>query len=654
MTEAAGERVGAVLETEPLVSVRAVSRTFGHGSTAVHAVREASFAIRRGDLVALVGRSGSGKTTLLNIVGGLDAPTSGEVLIGGRNVTAMPARERTELRRQTISFIFQSFGLIPMLTAAENVGIPLRIAGTARSAREERVRLMLSVVGLDAHAQQRPNELSGGQQQRVAIARALAGQPDLLIADEPTGQLDSETGRQIMRLLRTVVQSEGITALVATHDEALLELADQVLAIEDGQLTARVGPAHGDRKDPAGGRPPPSQAAADEPTRGGGVLQDHELRDLFEERAEPLRATPAPAVAAPRGRIRRRTVRIAAATGFALAVVGLVAGLLVASGLGGSGKPGGTALQAHGSAYPAPPGQPYVFVNSSAMFVNVGNVPATPAELRNAATGKVVKVLLPVRRGVSFSAAAAAPGDRLFVLAQQDSDGTLSFAEIQIGASGKPDALRQVLPDLPASPGVQVVSMVVNAPGTRLSFTTAASEYGPSGPSGSLVVYNLQTGTLIGSWPIAFETGASSQFLGHGNNLVASIGTGHNRLVDTTTPFRPGSSLLADSRPYGVVGAFATLTQDGNIGMDAVGNQDRALLVEYSAASGKVLRNIPIGSAEEGPNFCGVLWASANGHEVWTQCGTRQLVIVGGHATQIRLAWLVPTNAASGASVFAW
>ncbi len=239
MTEAARERRGVILETEPLVSVRSVSRTFGHGSTAVHAVREASFAIRRGDLVALVGRSGSGKTTLLNIVGGLDGPTSGEVVIGGRNVTAMHARERTELRRKTISFIFQSFGLIPMLTAAENVGIPLRIAGTPRSIREKRVRLMLSVVGLDGHAQQRPNELSGGQQQRVAIARALAGQPDLLIADEPTGQLDSETGRQIMRLLRTVVQSEGITALVATHDEALLELADQVLAIEDGRLTVR-------------------------------------------------------------------------------------------------------------------------------------------------------------------------------------------------------------------------------------------------------------------------------------------------------------------------------------------------------------------------------------------------------------------------------
>jgi putative ABC transport system ATP-binding protein len=240
MTEPGGAlSAGAALESEPaLVDVREVSRTFGHGRTAVHAVRGVSFSIRKGELVALIGRSGSGKTTLLNMVGGLDSPTSGEVFVAGQNVSKLPARERTLLRRSTIAFIFQSFGLIPMLTAAENVGIPLRINGTPRAQREERVRLMLSVVGLDGHARQRPNELSGGQQQRVAIARALAGQPELLIADEPTGQLDSETGRQIMRLLRTVVESEGITALVATHDATLLELADKVLALEDGQLTA--------------------------------------------------------------------------------------------------------------------------------------------------------------------------------------------------------------------------------------------------------------------------------------------------------------------------------------------------------------------------------------------------------------------------------
>ena len=227
----------ALPEAAPeLVAVRDVARTFGHGDTAVHALRGVSFTIGEGELVAVRGRSGSGKTTLLNIVGGLDAPTRGTVRVAGHEVTAMSERERLMLRRSTVAFIFQSFGLIQTLSAAENVGIPLRITGTPRRARDDRVRMLLNVVGLEDHAAQRPGELSGGEQQRVAIARALAARPDLLIADEPTGQLDSETGRQIMRLLLTVVRSEGITALVATHDAGLLDLADEMLTLEDGTI----------------------------------------------------------------------------------------------------------------------------------------------------------------------------------------------------------------------------------------------------------------------------------------------------------------------------------------------------------------------------------------------------------------------------------
>jgi len=221
---------------EVMVAVREVTRTFGSGHTAVHALREVSFTVRRGQLVAVCGRSGSGKTTLLNIIGGLDMPSSGSLEVVGQDVTRMNERERMTLRRNTVAFIFQSFGLIPMLSAAENVGIPLRITGTQSRARDERVATMLSIVGLSEHAAHRPNELSGGQQQRIAIARALAGSPKLLIADEPTSQLDLETGRQIMRLLLTVVRSEGITALVATHDEALMDLADEVLRLEDGHV----------------------------------------------------------------------------------------------------------------------------------------------------------------------------------------------------------------------------------------------------------------------------------------------------------------------------------------------------------------------------------------------------------------------------------
>jgi putative ABC transport system ATP-binding protein len=224
--------------TTDMVAVQDVTKTFGSGRAASHALRGVSFTIPQGQLVALRGRSGSGKTTLLNIVGGLDRADSGTVMVAGHDVTTMSESDRMRLRRDSVSYIFQSFGLIPILSAAENVGVPLRIAGLAPKKREERVKLMLDIVGLGEHAKQRPGELSGGQQQRVAIARALAGSPELLLADEPTGQLDSETAKQIMRLLRTVVESEGVTALVATHDPNLIEMADSVLILEDGRIAS--------------------------------------------------------------------------------------------------------------------------------------------------------------------------------------------------------------------------------------------------------------------------------------------------------------------------------------------------------------------------------------------------------------------------------
>jgi putative ABC transport system ATP-binding protein len=225
-------------ERAVMVDVRDVTRTYGSGPTAVAALRGVTFAIGEGKLVALRGRSGSGKTTLLNVVGGLDSAGGGTVLVAGQDVTGMGERDLMRLRRETVAYIFQSFGLLPVLSAAENVGVPLRIAGVAPREREERVALMLSIVGLADHSKQRPGELSGGQQQRVAIARALASRPKLLLADEPTGQLDQETGKQIMRLLRAVVRSEGVTALVATHDPVLIDLADEVLQLQDGKITA--------------------------------------------------------------------------------------------------------------------------------------------------------------------------------------------------------------------------------------------------------------------------------------------------------------------------------------------------------------------------------------------------------------------------------
>ena len=218
------------------VHVRDVHRTFGSGRSAVHALRGVDLDVAPGELVALVGRSGSGKTTLLNIVGGLDRPDGGSVLVDGIDVGALSEDGQALLRRDRVAFVFQTFGLIPVLTAAENVGVPMRLREAPVAERERRVEMLLELVGLAAHALQRPDELSGGQQQRVAIARALAGSPRLLVADEPTGQLDSETGLAVMALIRGVVEAEGMTAVVATHDPVMIALADRAVRLVDGRL----------------------------------------------------------------------------------------------------------------------------------------------------------------------------------------------------------------------------------------------------------------------------------------------------------------------------------------------------------------------------------------------------------------------------------
>ncbi|GAA2479477.1 ABC transporter ATP-binding protein [Streptomyces thermolineatus] len=222
---------------ETMITARGLVRTYGSGRTAVHALRGVDLDVPRGELVAVRGRSGAGKTTLLNLVGGLDRPDSGSVLLDGAELTGMGEKQLSALWRERIGFVFQSFGLVPVLTAAENVGVPLRLRRTPWREREERVRLLLEMVGLGDHAEQRPGELSGGQQQRVAVARALANRPALLIADEPTGQLDAETRAAVTELLRAVVAGEGVTVLVATHDDGLIAAADRVLELRDGLIT---------------------------------------------------------------------------------------------------------------------------------------------------------------------------------------------------------------------------------------------------------------------------------------------------------------------------------------------------------------------------------------------------------------------------------
>jgi putative ABC transport system ATP-binding protein len=224
--------------TDALIVTRGVSRTYSSQAGEVHALNDVSFTVPAGALVALIGRSGSGKTTLLNCVGGLDRPTSGSILINGTDITMLDERARTALRRDELAFVFQTFGLVPMLSAAENIGLPLRLRSASRSERNARVEHLLELVGLADHAEQRPSELSGGQQQRVAIARALANSPRLLIADEPTGQLDADTGAAIMVLLQEVIKAEGMTAIVSTHDPSVQALADLTIRLADGRLVA--------------------------------------------------------------------------------------------------------------------------------------------------------------------------------------------------------------------------------------------------------------------------------------------------------------------------------------------------------------------------------------------------------------------------------
>ena len=221
----------------PMVVAEQLVREYPSGDEVVHALRGVDLRVERGQLVAVRGRSGSGKTTLLNLLGGLDRPTSGRVVVDGDEVSAMGEGALVRFRRSTVAFIFQAFGLLPILSAAENVEVPLRLVRAEPRTRDARVAELLELVGLGARAGHRPYELSGGEQQRVAIARALANRPKLLLADEPTGQLDSHTGHAIMGLLRTVVRTEAVTAVVATHDPALLDLADRVLEIHDGILT---------------------------------------------------------------------------------------------------------------------------------------------------------------------------------------------------------------------------------------------------------------------------------------------------------------------------------------------------------------------------------------------------------------------------------
>jgi putative ABC transport system ATP-binding protein len=237
-TALADQRVLHANGAAAVVAARGLTRRYGEGETTVDALRGVSLDIARGHLTAVMGPSGSGKSTLMHILAGLDQPTSGTVEIAGQEITTMDDTKLTKLRREHIGFVFQFFNLLPMLTAEENVVLPLSIAG--RKTDKEFLEQLLADVGLADRRRHRPSELSGGQQQRVAVARSLITQPTVLFADEPTGNLDSATGAEILQLLRASVDERGQTIVMVTHDLRAAAIADRVLHLEDGRIVKEV------------------------------------------------------------------------------------------------------------------------------------------------------------------------------------------------------------------------------------------------------------------------------------------------------------------------------------------------------------------------------------------------------------------------------
>ena len=221
---------------DPVISARGLTRVFGSGSVSVVAVNQVTLDVMPGETLAFMGRSGSGKTTLLNLLSGLDQPTSGQVLFKGNDLASFNESGLVELRRHKISFIFQSFGLMPLLSAQENVELPLHLSGLGWRERRRRAQEALQLVGLRSRARHRPYELSGGEQQRASIARALVTGPEVMFADEPTGELDTTTASTIAAILQDISAKNGTTVLIATHDPALASISTRTLELVDGAL----------------------------------------------------------------------------------------------------------------------------------------------------------------------------------------------------------------------------------------------------------------------------------------------------------------------------------------------------------------------------------------------------------------------------------
>ena len=217
-----------------VLEARELRKTFGEGEAAVEALKGVNFAVRAGEMVAIMGRSGSGKSTLLTLLGGVDVPTSGQVLLEGKDLATMDDTARTLMRRRRIGFVFQSFNLLPILSAVENVALPLELDGLPIVEAQRRASEVLESVGLATRMSHLPSKMSGGEQQRVAIARALVIRPAILLADEPTGNLDSTNGKRVTAMLRRLVDDQGQTIVLVTHDYAMAAQADRIIQLTDG------------------------------------------------------------------------------------------------------------------------------------------------------------------------------------------------------------------------------------------------------------------------------------------------------------------------------------------------------------------------------------------------------------------------------------
>ncbi|WP_308638951.1 ABC transporter ATP-binding protein [Paenibacillus silvisoli] len=235
-TYEAAEAYAPAAGTKPLLTVESVERTFQVGGQPLHVLKGINMDLKPRQLVMLRGRSGSGKTTLLNMIGGLDQPTKGHIFFQDRPFHSMSDDERTKVRRKHIGFIFQAYALMPLLSAYENVELSLRMAGTPGQEWKKRVEHCLELVGLAKRMHHRPFELSGGEQQRVAIAKAIAHKPEMLLADEPTAELDSQMSAQIMSVFQTIIRTEQVTICMTTHDPTILEVADHVYEMVDGKF----------------------------------------------------------------------------------------------------------------------------------------------------------------------------------------------------------------------------------------------------------------------------------------------------------------------------------------------------------------------------------------------------------------------------------